>query len=135
MSSIVTLNIIIINYKKSKAIVLGKHDEKLSGIHILDNSLQTLGIGLTNDVESIPDLNFKEWITKLPNLLNMWKQRELSINGKITIINSLVFSQIMYVASVLYISSEIIADINGIIFSFLWAKKIHVKLLLLLHQF
>ena len=57
----------------------------------------------------------------------MWKQRALTLKGKITIINSLALSQIMYVSNILYVPADVIKEVNQLIFSFLWPKKAHVK--------
>jgi hypothetical protein len=119
-----------LNKEKSEAIVLGKDVKEFSsicGIHIAINPIKTLGIWITKETYAIPEINFKERIEKLRNLLNMWKQRKLSLKGKVTIINCLALPQVMYVASVLYVPAEIISEVNKIIFSLLWPKKVHVK--------
>ena len=47
----------------------------------------------------------------MKSLLNIWGQRNLSIKGKITVINSLVISKILYVASVIPLPAQVIYDI------------------------
>ena len=119
-----------VNKEKSEAIVLGKHVEDvryICGINVATKPIKTLGVWITKDCDNISVINFEERVEKLKNLLNMWKQRNLSLNGKVTIVNSLALSQIMYVASVLYVPPDIINNVNKLIFSFLWPKKVHVK--------
>ena len=53
----------------------------------------------------------------------MWKMRNLTYYGKITIIKALLISQIIYVATVYTVPSKFIIDINKILFSFLWNSK------------
>ena len=119
-----------LNKGKSEVIRLGNCVEKsktVCGMQIVNKPIKTLGVWISNDSGEIPELNFKERISKLKNLLNMWKQRALTLKGKITIINSLALSQIMYICNVLYVSPDIIKEVNDLIFSFLWPKKVHVK--------
>ena len=42
--------------------------------------------------------NFVETITKIEKLLQVWRQRNLTLEGKITIFKSLAISKIVYVA-------------------------------------
>ena len=89
-----------------------------------------LGIWISKNVEETYAINFEEKIDKLKKLLYMWRQRKLTLNGKVTVINSLALSQIMYVSSVLsyvYVPPWVLEEVNTIIFSFLWPKKTHVK--------
>ena len=58
----------------------------------------------------------------------MWKQRSLSIKGKITILKSKIIPLFLYTASVMYISEEIVTKFEKIMYSFIWPKgKHHVK--------
>ena len=58
----------------------------------------------------------------------MWKSRNLSIKGKITIIRSQAIPIILYSASVLYTPPEVSQEVDHIFFYFLWPnKKHHVK--------
>ena len=50
----------------------------------------------------------------------MWQQRDLSLKGKITILQSLVLSKIQYVLNMLPVCEEVIKDIHTYLFSFLW---------------
>ena len=119
-----------LNKEKSEVIVLGTSipiRDYICGLKITRKPIKTLGVWITKDYVNIPTINFDEKVVKLKHLLNMWKQRKLTLHGKITIVNSLALSQIMYVASVLYVPPEVITEVNKLIFSFLWPKKVHVK--------
>ncbi len=54
---------------------------------------------ITNSIRLNLNLNFKPRITKLINLLNVWKQRNLSLTGSITIINTLALAPLIYLSS------------------------------------
>ena len=59
--------------------------------------------------------------------MNIWRQRSLTLKGKVTIVNTVALSQLQYTASVLYVPPNVISSVNDMIFSFLWPKKAHVK--------
>ena len=76
-------------------------------------------------------LNWELKITKIEELLNGWLKRDLSLLGKIQIIKSCAIPQITLAATILPIPSNIISDINRLLFRFLWCsndkvKRIHV---------
>ncbi len=118
-----------LNKEKSESMILGRKspEKSVHGIKVSEKPIKVLGVWLSKDTEEITSLNFNERVEKLKNLLNMWRQRKLSLKGKITIINCLALSQIMYIASVLYIPQCVIENVNDLILSFLWPKKVHVK--------
>ena len=61
----------------------------------------------------------------MKNTLNIWKQRQLSLKGKITVINSLAVSLLVYPATIMQILLEILNEINDILYDFLWGTGKH----------
>ena len=59
----------------------------------------------------------------MKNLLATWKCRKLSIKGKVTTINTLVVSPLIYLANVIYVPPQVITEIKEIIVDFLWDGK------------
>ena len=58
----------------------------------------------------------------------MWKTRNLSIKGKITVLRSQALPLILYAATMLYISDTLLNEIDQLLFDFIWPKgKHHVK--------
>lgn len=101
--------------------------EKL-GVKKVKNNIKSLGIILSKSMKSIIEENFSSKIKKLKSILNMWKSRNLSIKGKITILRSQAIPIILYPASVLYTPPEVSQEVDHIFFDFLWPnKKHHVK--------
>ena len=49
--------------------------------------------------------------------------RNISLKGKITIINSLLCPMIIYPATILGIPNKYLNEINDIFYDFLWGKK------------
>ena len=98
------------------------------GIKIVQDTIKSLGIIIGKDIENATKQNFNNKITKIKNLLNMWKCRNLSIKGKITVLRSQVLPIILYPASVLNTPESVITDIDKLFFDFIWPhKKHHVK--------
>ncbi len=93
-----------ININKTKAKYIGKilkPDHFPRGHLWIKTPLETLGIFITNDPDENYLLNYKPKFAELKNLLNIWKQRAVSLKGNITIINTLALAPLIYVASII----------------------------------
>ena len=49
-------------------------------------------------VAGIIEVNYEARITKAKSRVNVWKSRDLTLMGKVTIIKSLIYSQFAYLA-------------------------------------
>ena len=52
--------------------------------------------------------------------MNVWHSRGLSLYGKVTVIKCLVVPKVVYVSSLMSIPKETIAELNRLLFKFLW---------------
>ena len=118
-----------VNTSKTEAMWLGSakfSDEKPFGIK-WPPTIKILGVHFGHDKKLIETLNFG----KIPNLIaqitNLWKQRNLTLFGKIIVIKSLLLSKLTYLASLLSVPSHIIKEISQIVFKFLWKGPDKVK--------
>ena len=70
-------------------------------------------------------LNFTPRLEKKQKVLNtsIWRQRDLTLKGKITIIKSLGISQILYVMNMLFVPKWVIVKSEKILYNFLWNDK------------
>jgi hypothetical protein len=87
-----------INLDKSNAKYIGSltySDYYPHGLSWIKTPIHTLGISIVQNPELNYKYNFHQRINNLKNTLNIWKQRHLSIKGKITIINNLVLSPLI----------------------------------------
>ena len=66
------------------------------------------------------DDHWQQKIRELEKLTNIFRNRDLSWMGKITILNSLAVSKLMYSGRIELISSKILDRVNRIFFQFLW---------------
>ena len=58
------------------------------------------------------DENFKKYVAKIENVLKLWRARNLSLEGKITVFKSLGLSKITHLALVKTMLSSIIDQLN-----------------------
>ena len=103
-----------INLDKTKAKALGPEPEpsnKPFGLDWVSDPIYTLGITLSGNQEDHYILNFKKRLKNTKNLLSTWKCRSLSIKGKITVINTLVISPLLYLANVIYVPPQVITEV------------------------
>ena len=115
-----------INLDKSNAKYIGTLttcDYFPHGLSWIKTPIETLGIAIVDDHNQNYQLNFHKRICTLKSMLNIWSQRNLSLKGKITVINNLALSPLIYVSSVTSTPKKAISEINNIIQNFLWKGK------------
>ena len=111
-----------INQSKSEGMWLGiKKKSKRKPLLIKWPPLiKILGIYIGYDEE-----NFREKINRIKQKLNIWKQRNLTIFGKILILKTFAISQLLYVASVYHIPDYILKEVEALAYMFLWNGRAH----------
>ena len=120
-----------LNTDKTEIIKLGQDDHELKvkfGIKWVKAPVKVLGIWVGKNHQEVINKNFENKISKLQRLINMWKSRNLSIKGKITLLRAQALPLILYPSTVLYVPEEVIKELDNIFFDFIWPrKKHHVK--------
>ncbi len=81
--------------------------------------LETLGIVITDNTDNYKH-NFQQKIQTLKTILNIWKQRNLSLIGKTIVLDNLTLAPLIYVSSVVDTPQQAIHEINNIIQNFIW---------------
>ncbi|KAL9982000.1 hypothetical protein ACROYT_G010777 [Oculina patagonica] len=118
-----------LNDKKTEALWIGS---KCGSSEILlpgrnfkwpKNKVKALGVWLSIDAKETAALNYNEKLEKVRTVLSCWKYRRLTLMGKITVLKSLVASQLVYVLSPLPSNEKVIKEVNKLFFSFLWNGK------------
>ena len=119
-----------LNLDKSEIIPLGENVHKnitlpqeLKKLRYNNGAFKTLGIWFTNKKREKISLNFDEKIKKIEIVLNVWSMRALSLKGKVTILTSLIISQMTFLFSVLFVPEYTLQKLDKLIFSFLWDGK------------
>jgi len=59
----------------------------------------------------------------MEKVLNAWKCRKLTLIGWINIVKTLALSKLIFNASNLYVSPDVIDEANKLIFNFIWEGK------------
>jgi hypothetical protein len=114
------------NRNKSEAMWLGskKDSNEQFGDLKWKRCLKILGIYVRNDLcASSIEENWLPRIDKINRIIQSWYKRNLSIMGKICIVKSLLISQFTYAMQALSAPSDILKQINTIIFRFIWKKQ------------
>ena len=96
--------------------------------------VKILGILFHNDSDKMVDINYENMYDKINSLLQAWSKRNLSLIGKILIVNTLAVSQLVYkMMMVCSISNTHLEKIRGKIREYLWdsstSKIAYVKLI------
>ena len=111
---------------RSNSHLLGQIANKNYGQDFIQNTFTALGINFSNSmsVAGIMEVNYEARITKAKSWVNVWKSRDLTLMGKVTIIKSLIYSQFAYLAiPLLGPNCSLIKKIETFIFNFLWGSK------------
>ena len=90
-------------------------------------AIYALGINFSYDENESFQKNFEEKLKSLKNLLNLWKPRNLTLYGRITILKSLGLSKLVYNTSVLKIPASFIASVKQTIRDFVWNGTPKIK--------
>ena len=83
------------------------------------NEVKICGNHVSRDSEISYERNVLERITTLEKILNAWKRRHLSINGKMIIIKCFALSQITFVSQFSNIKTKDIKKIEGLCYKFI----------------
>ena len=88
-----------------------KHKGKALGVWFCTNPKETL------------EANFADKLAKISNCLACWELRRLALLGKITVLMSLIVSQLVYILSPLPTNQKVLEELNSRLFKFLWSDK------------
>ncbi len=93
------------------------------GLSWIEKPMKVLGIVFTCTHNVNYKYNFECRIKNLKTLLDIWKQRSLSLKGKVAILNTLALPSLIYVSSVKDTPKRAIEEISKIINDFMWDGK------------
>jgi len=122
-----------INLDKSEVMILGNRGHCLlrNGIEIrnlkIKHSVKILGAHFTYDQRAKRKLNFDEIVTSVKQKLHIWRWRDLTIIGRIQIVETFIIPVFLYRASMICSDQEFVKELNKIIFEFIWRGKDKIK--------
>ena len=118
-----------LNRKKKEAFWIGgkaNSEEKLCPeieLKWMRDKVKTLGVWLSTDPVITMKENYNEKLTKLKATLGCWELRRLSLLGKITVLKSLIISQLVYILSPLPTDQTVVNEVNNLCYNFPWDGK------------
>ena len=102
------------------------HHWNPTNVKMDQESSKILGINLTAELPAVVQANIYPALEKIQNIIKIWSMRKLTLFGKITVIKSLLESQLVYKLSVLpNPSHQLLKEIDQALFNFLWDNKPH----------
>ena len=113
----------LINKFKTKGMWIGKNShlgEKERGVTCPEKGIKVLGIYFSYDLEEVKRKNFDLRLIKMKNTLAKWKNRGLTLIGKIQILKTFIMSKIIYLLSNNSLPTDFAKEVEKVMFSFLW---------------
>ena len=117
-----------VNKEKTELVNLSQHPHGClpnppKGLNWCTEGFKYLGVWFAHDIHIMEYKNYRHRIDKIKNLLRIWRQRDLSLRGKVTILRSLALSQLLYPMSLLECPFWAMEETNRLFFQFLWSGK------------
>ena len=95
----------------------------LKNLDLTKESIKILGVLISYNKNLQDDINFYMTVKNTCNVIKLWYMRHLSLEGKITIFNSLALSKIVYLDLFTIVPKSIIEELNEIQKKFLRSNK------------
>ena len=113
-----------LNLKKCKGLWLGAWNGRSSKpIDIEWSSEKVKTLGVVIGPGNLEHANWDHRLEAVDNVFRSWRQRVLSLQGKLVVINVLALSRLWYVASLIAVPSWVITHVNRSLFNFFWSGK------------
>ena len=120
-----------INVQKSEMLPIGRGylsgSEKTNySLKICEREIVLLGVYIGKDNNLCHELNWRLKVNKIKSLLNLWLQRKLTIQGRVTVVESLCMSRLWYTMFVTSIPSWVIDELKVTCVNFVWNNGAHL---------
>ena len=117
-----------LNFKKTEIMIVGTKSDYYTNnkpylLKWKKERIYALGTWFFKDEQQTTISNMQHKLQKLQNIINMWKTRKLTLFGRITVMKSLLLSQINYNIATIYTSAEFLKNIQNIIHQYIWKDK------------
>ena len=119
-----------VNYDKTTLYRIGSLKKSKAELYTTKNvnwtehGINVLGVDVRSDDKEALECNYNPILHKIDNIFAMWSRRNITLTGKVNIVNTLVASLFVYKMMVLpNISNSLIARIEQKISNFLWNQK------------
>ena len=115
-----------VNSTKTEAMWLGKWKNRCDTPFNFKwpvDPICALGVFFSYDTIKADKLNFDEKLRSMEKVLNIWKNRKLTLIGRINIVKTLVLSKLIFNSSNLSLPKDLPDTINNMILNFIWEGK------------
>jgi len=119
-----------VNVDKTRIIWIGsvrQSQRKLCPGYNLDwnqGVFRALGVIFSTETDSTPEMNYKGILNKIKRIFGMWKRRSLTLQGKTTVIKTLVLSKLIYfLINMPRPPDQLLKRIEKECYTFLWDGK------------
>lgn len=85
--------------------------------------LKVLGVRIGKNEREMRDMMWDDVIGRMESVLNFWKMRELTLRGKVLVLNALMLPKMWYVLGVTPMPRWISKRIKAVVLKFLWDSK------------
>ena len=96
-------------------------------VDLCKDAMRITGIHFSNNKTKQDEKNFLETISKIQNVLKIWRMRSLTLEGKIIAFKTLATSEIAYLSMMIKVLTEIRVEIKKIQKQFIWSTKPKIK--------
>ena len=113
------------NVNKTELLVIGNKNVNPQDFNfpVRKDFITVLGVAIGNSKGLLATENWDNKVQNCISILRRWQFRKLSFKGKVLVVNSLVLSKLVYLASVLPIPQWVITTIRKSVTEFLWNGK------------
>ena len=87
--------------------------------------IKILGVYFGGDANKREELNFWKTLESIKKSINLWKWRGLSLIGRIQIVKTFAISKLMFRASAISISKDLVKEAESIFYHFIWNVFYH----------
>ena len=92
--------------------------------HWTNHDIRVLGIDIPSNIKNLNKANYQEIIKKVTVTIQDWSHRELSILGKVMVLNGLVGSWFVYCMAVVQeITRDVVQELNSVMNAFFGMAK------------
>ena len=126
-----------INKGKTNILWMGRDNDRPQ-TQLFGNFVQhikILGVYFSLNVVIKEDMNYKEILSKIKRLLGWWKQRDLTLMGKIHLLKTYALSRLNFVSSLILVPQWLYAEVEKITFEFLWSGKDRIKRIIMYQDY
>ena len=112
-----------INIDKTQAVLLGpKRNKECLDLNLkYEPTFKLLGITFTPDLKNMEEINYRDKIIEIEKVIKLYKWRNLTISGRITIIKMFVLPKLIPLIKVLPTPRpQLLEEIKGIINQYVW---------------